>query len=56
MDASTLAKSIAALEAEQWRSFRAVGPRAHVRGTKCFAEHLETGARSDGLEGEIDKK
>ena len=51
MDASTLAKSIAALEAEQWRSSVLWDRARNVVERKCAAELFETGARSDGRKG-----
>ena len=56
MDASTLAKSIAALEAEQWRSSVLWDRARNVVEQKCFAELSRRAREVKEWKGEIDKK
>ena len=56
MDASTLAKSIAALEAEQWRSSVLWDRARNVVEKKCFAELSRRARGVTDWTGKIDKK
>ena len=56
MDASTLAKSIAALEAEQWRSSVLWDRARNVVERKCFAELSRRAREVKEWKGDIDKK